>query len=169
MDYNKIISVVGMSGLFELIGNKGDGAIVRSLDDKLVKFISSRSHQFSYLDGIEIFTVHNKNAKLLDVFSAMKKSSSALPDSKNADEVKNYFTKVFPDMDFSRVYASDMKKMVHWFDILSKNNFDFEPIAETEEPKEDLKSESAETKEPPAVLEEKPKKKTATKKKKSEA
>ena len=52
----------------------------------------------------------------------MKKSKEALPDSKaDAKEIKAYFEKVYPDMDFERVYGSDMKKMIKWFDILNKN------------------------------------------------
>ncbi|MFX4827814.1 DUF5606 domain-containing protein, partial [Acinetobacter baumannii] len=42
MEYNKLISVTGMSGLFELVSSKNDGAILRSLDDKTTKFVSSR-------------------------------------------------------------------------------------------------------------------------------
>ena len=168
MDYNKIISVIGISGLYELVGSKADGTIVRSLEDKTIKFISSRAHQFSHLDNIEIFTVC-ENVNLLDVFAAMKKSSEKLPDIKNINEVKKYFLKVFPDMDFERVYASDMKKMVQWFEILDKNNFDFKPETITEETQENLEPKTVETIEQPPVSEEKPKRKTAAKKKKSEA
>ncbi|MFX8418104.1 DUF5606 domain-containing protein, partial [Acinetobacter baumannii] len=42
MEYNKLISVTGMGGLFELVSSKNDGAILRSLDDKTTKFVSSR-------------------------------------------------------------------------------------------------------------------------------
>ncbi|HEY0299264.1 MAG TPA: DUF5606 domain-containing protein, partial [Arachidicoccus sp.] len=57
MEYNKIISVTGLGGLYELVGSKADGAIVRSLDDNTTKFISSRSHQFSHLESIEVYTI----------------------------------------------------------------------------------------------------------------
>ena len=46
MEYSKLISVTGLGGLFEMIASKTDGAIVRSLDDKTSKFISSRQHSF---------------------------------------------------------------------------------------------------------------------------
>jgi len=55
------------------------------------------------------------------VFLAMKAATTKLPDAADAKKVKTYFEKVYPDMDFSRVYASDMKKMVKWFEILEKN------------------------------------------------
>ena len=56
MEYNKLISVTGFSGLFELITSKPDGAIVRSLEDNSTKFVSSRIHQFSHLESIEVYT-----------------------------------------------------------------------------------------------------------------
>lgn len=123
MEYNKLASVTGMSGLFELVSSKADGAVVRSLEDNSTKFISSRIHNFSHLESIEIFTVKD-NVNLVDVFLAMKASAEKLPDSNNAKLVKAYFEKVYPDMDFERVYASDMKKMVKWYEVLVKNNIE---------------------------------------------
>lgn len=131
MEYRKIISVTGLGGLYELISSKADGAIVRSLDDKSTKFISSRVHNFSQLESIEIFTTH-ENVNLVDVLKAMQQSSESLPAEKDAAAVKKYFEKVFPSMDFERVYASDMKKMVRWFSILQKNNIEFRLSSEEE-------------------------------------
>ena len=66
---------------------------------------------------------------------AMEKAGTALPDEKNACAIKKYFEKVYPDMDFERVYASDMKKMVRWFDILKKNKVEVKlPEIEEEDP-----------------------------------
>ena len=122
MSYNKLVSVTGLSGLFELVSSKADGGIVRSLEDKSTKFVSNRIHSFSHLESIEVFTVKD-NVNLADVFLAMKESKEALPDGKaDAKAIKSYFEKVFPDMDFERVYGSDMKKMIRWYDILQKNN-----------------------------------------------
>ena len=57
MEYRKLIAISGMSGLFELVGSKTDGAIVRSLEDNTTKFVSSRQHNFSHIESIEIFTI----------------------------------------------------------------------------------------------------------------
>lgn len=119
MSYNKIVSVTGMSGLYELVSSKADGGIVRSLEDKSSKFVSNRVHSFSHLESIEIFT-QKDNVNLADVFKAMEKSKEGLPDGADTKAVKGYFEKVYPDMDMERVYASDMKKMVKWYDILNK-------------------------------------------------
>jgi hypothetical protein len=124
MEYSKLISITGMSGLFELVGSKTDGAIVRGLEDKVTKFVSSRVHNFSHLESIEVFTIR-ENVNLVEVFVAMDASTEALPSEKEPQAVKAYFTKVYPDMDFERVYASDMKKMVKWFNLLKANEVAF--------------------------------------------
>jgi hypothetical protein len=123
MEYNKLISVTGMSGLFELVSSKNDGAILRSLEDKTTKFISSRIHNFSHLESIEVYTIR-ENVNLVDIFKAMQASSENLPNEKDPAAVKAYFQKVYPDMDFDRVYASDMKKMVKWYGVLKANNIE---------------------------------------------
>lgn len=142
MEYSKLISVTGLNGLFELVGSKTDGAIVRSLDDQTTKFVSSRVHNFSHLESIEVYTVRD-NVNLAEVFQAMGKSKQALPSDKDAAAVKAYFEKVYPDMDFTRVYSSDMKKMVKWYSIIKANKIEpklsEEEGAEEEETKEDAK------------------------------
>lgn len=133
MEYNRIVSVTGLSGLFELISSKADGGVVRSLEDKTTRFVSNRVHNFSHLESIEIYTIKD-NVNLSDVFRAMKDSSEALPPAKASnDELKTYFSKVYPDMDFERVYASDMKKMVKWFEIITKNNIEISSSENSEE------------------------------------
>jgi hypothetical protein len=123
MEYSKLISVTGLNGLFELVGSKTDGAIVKSLDDQSTKFVSSRVHNFSHLESIEVYTVR-ENVNLVEVFQAMGKSKEKLPSDKDAAAVKAYFQKVYPDMDFGRVYASDMKKMIKWYAVLKENKID---------------------------------------------
>lgn len=120
-----------MSGLFEVLGSKTDGAIVRSLEDKTTKFVSSRIHNFSHLESIEIFTIR-ENVNLVEIFQAMDKSKEKLPSEKDPKAITAYFKKVYADMDFDRVYASDMKKMVKWFSILKEHKVEFK-LTETEE------------------------------------
>ena len=119
MDYYKLLAVTGTSGLFELIATRTDGTIVKSLEDNTVKFMSARGNTFTHLETIEIFTIR-ENVNLIEVFHAMDKSELPLPSDKDPKALKAYFTVVYPDMDFDRVYASDMKKMVKWFAFLKK-------------------------------------------------
>ena len=124
MDYNKIVSVTGLTGLFELLSSKSDGAVVRSLEDKTTKFVSSRQHNFSHLESIEVFTTKD-NTNLAELFTAMKKSEEKIPDASSDNKtLKAYFEKVYPELDFDRVYVSDMKKMVKWFQIIQKNDIE---------------------------------------------
>jgi hypothetical protein len=160
MEYSKLVAVTGLPGLFELISSRGDGAVVRSLDENKTQFISSRVHNFSHLESIEVYTQRD-NVNLVDVFNAMEKDGGSLPDAKNNDAVKRYFEKVYPEMDFERVYSSDMKKMVKWFESLKKHNVEIkltELPEETEEVIEEVKEEP--------VAEEKPKKRASKKKSK---
>jgi len=121
MEYSKLVSVTGLPGLFELLSSKADGGVVKSLEDKSTKFVSTRVHQFSHLESIEVFT-NADNVNLVDVFTAMAASTEKLPANTDPAAVKKYFEKVYPEMDFTRVYASDMKKMVKWFGALQANN-----------------------------------------------
>lgn len=136
MEYGKIISVTGLGGLFELVGSKKDGAIVRSLEDKSTRFVASRVHNFSHLESIEVYTVRD-NVNLVDVFKAMETSAEALPSEKDGNAVKAYYQNVYPDMDFERVYASDMKKMVKWYNILKANDVEIKLSHSEEEETDD--------------------------------
>lgn len=165
MEYSKLVAVTGLPGLFELISSRGDGAVVRSLDDNKTQFISGRVHNFSHLESIEVYT-QRENVNLVDVLNAMEKESGSLPNANDNGAVKKYFEKVYPEMDFEKVYPSDMKKMVKWFEALKKHNVEIklteipeEGTAEPEPVEEAVKEESA--------AKETPKKKT-TRKKKSE-
>ncbi|HRG80995.1 MAG TPA: DUF5606 domain-containing protein [Chitinophagaceae bacterium] len=160
MEYSKLVAVTGLPGLFELISSKTDGAIVRSLEDKSTRFVSSRVHNFSHLESIEIYTVQD-NVNLVEVLKAMDSAGVKLPDEKDASAIKKYFEKVYPDMDFERVYASDMKKMVKWLSQLQKNKVE---LKLSEVPEEEEAEEVAAPEEAPAA-EEAPKKKTTRKKK----
>src|ERR1700753_2325875 len=132
MEYNKIIAVTGLPGLYELLSSKSDGAIVRSLDDKSTRFVASRVHNFSHLESIEVYTVRD-NVNLVDVLNAMEASSEKLPDEKDNAALKTYFSKVYPDLDFDRVYSSDLKKMVKWFNVLKSNNIEIKLSVPLEE------------------------------------
>jgi len=165
MEYNKIIAVTGLPGLYELVSSKTDGAIVRSLDDKSTRFVSSRIHNFSHLESIEVYTVRD-NVNLVDILKAMDGHAEKLPDDKDNAALKKYFQKVYPDLDFERVYSSDLKKMVKWFSVLKKNHIEFKltaPLPEQPAPEPEVAIEAPAA--PKAAAEAKaPEKKPAAKK-----
>lgn len=179
MEYGKLIAVTGMPGLYELISSKSDGAIVRSLDDNSTRFASTRQHQFSHLESIEIYTVRD-NVNLTDVLKAIEADGGSLPDEKDSNAIKTYFEKVYPDMDFEKVYSSDMKKMLKWYSVIKAKGIEIklteqpveeeeviEDVVEVEEKKFAKKTaEKKEDSKPDADKgEEAPKKKAAKKKK----
>lgn len=161
MEYSKLVAVSGLSGLFELLSSKNDGAIVRSIEDGTTKFAAARVHQFSHLESVEIYTVGD-NVNLVEVFKTMDAAGTALPDAKDNAAVKKYFEQVYPDMDFDRVYASDMKKIVKWFEVLKRKNVELK-VSELPEEEETEVTEAVE------VAEEKPAKKAPAKKKAAES
>lgn len=132
MEYSKLIAVTGFSGLFELVSSKKDGAVVKALADQSVRFVSNRIHQFSHLESIEVYTVKD-NVNLTGIFEAMGTAKTELPDAGDAAAVKKYFQEVYPDMDFDRVYISDMKKMVKWYAELKNNNVEIKRSEENAE------------------------------------
>ena len=169
MDYSKLVAVTGLPGLYELINSKTDGAIVRSLDDKSTRFVASRTHNFSHLESIEVFTVGD-NVNLAEIFFAMDKTEGSLPDTKDDPAIKKYFQKTYPDLDFERVYTSDLKKMVKWFDVLKKNNIEIKlPEEPAEEPEEEIAPAPAVKEEKKKTAKEKPVSKAAKKPAPSEA
>lgn len=171
MEYREIVAVTGLGGLYQLLATKSDGAIVRNLADKATKFISARLHNVTPLESIEIYTTGD-NVRLHEVFQKMKdqESSTRLADSKaDTKAIVHYFKTVFPDIDDARVYVSDMKKILKWYELLKLNdllNFEALNQPEVEEAEETApaKEEATET------AEEKPAKKArATKKADTEA
>ncbi len=138
MDYNKLISVTGKSGLFEVVSSKTDGAIVKSLENGITEFVSSRVHQFSHLESIEVYT-DEENVNLSEVLTAMQASKEPRPDVKDDAAIQAYFKKVYNKMDFDRVYKSDMKKMVKWLAVLEQHKVEIKLSEEGEEGAEEIK------------------------------
>ncbi len=142
MKFSDLVSISGLSGLYQLLGTKSDGAIVKNFDDDKTLFISARKHEVTPLESIEVYT-QTDNVPLSSVFSTFKKNSSGVDTTdlhkKGNEVIKTTFEKLFPEYDQQRVYISDMKKMLKWYGILEKLNLldtlD-EPAAEDAEEKE---------------------------------
>ena len=136
MEYSNLVSVTGFSSLFELVTTKSDGAIVRSLDDNSTKFVSNRLHQFSHLESIEVFT-EDDNVNIAEIFKTMDAAGKQTPSEKDNKAISAYFKEVYPKMDFDRVYSSDMKKMIRWFNAIKKNNIEIKLSEMNEEENEE--------------------------------
>ena len=111
-----------MPGLYELINNRTDGAIVKSLENGQSRFAPLRKHQFSLLETISIYTVKD-STPLSEVFYNMKKSDQTIP-SPDADQksILEYFQKILPDYDPDKVTIGDIKKTIKWYNFLDKHS-----------------------------------------------
>ena len=114
-----ILAVSGQGGLFKMISQAKNSIIVESLVDgkRMPAYATSR---ISALEDISIFT-EDEDVKLLDVFKNIfekEDGGQAISHKSSANELKSYFAEVLPDYDRDRVYVSDMKKVIQWYNLL---------------------------------------------------
>lgn len=148
MDLKDIVSISGMPGLYKLEANRDNGIIVMPLGEKKRKFISSRQHMFTPLENITIFT-DGEGMDLRTVFSRMKEheEDQPIPKSKaDENELRDYFDEVVPEYDDERVYTSDMRKMIKWYNQLNEAGM-VSVISEEEEGEDSRKEEQSEDEE----------------------
>ena len=120
MNISNIIAVSGVGGLNRLVSSRSNGLVVESLDTEKVKFYSVRKHQFTPLETVSIYTMTD-TTELKAVFETMqsKMDTTPLPEPKAAaEELKSYFAEILPDYDLDRVYVSDIKKIIKWYQQL---------------------------------------------------
>jgi hypothetical protein len=124
MDLKKIASVSGKSGLFKILGPTRSGLILQSLDEAGTKLVTPASQKVSVLDEISIYTTTaDGTVPLADVLkSVYAQFGQALtidPDGGNS-VLSEFMEKVLPDYDRQRVYQSDIKKLIRWYNCLIK-------------------------------------------------
>lgn len=123
MDLRTVLSVSGKPGLFKLIAHQKSGVLVESLLDGKRTAISANA-SVSSLGDIAIYT-YEEEVPLREVFKAMAEvteGKEALSHKSAKDDLEDFFGEVLPKFDQERVYASDIKKVVQWFNILVKND-----------------------------------------------
>lgn len=149
MDLKEIISVSGKPGLYIKIGATKTGIIVESVVDKK-RIPVYASDKMSTLHDISIFTT-NEDTTLKEVFKKIhaKENGSKSIDHKSEDKIlKEYFEQVLPEYDKDRVYTSDIRKVIQWYNILVAT--DLLDLKDTpEETKEEITPEINETEEKP--------------------
>lgn len=147
MDLSNILTINGKPGLFKLISKTKNSFIVESLIDK--KKSPAFSHDgISSLDNIAIFTEDDDVALekiLLTIYD--KEKGNKIPDIMNDNnKMKSYFEEILPDYDKERVYVSNIKKVLLWYNLLLENDL----IS----PEENQETETAEKTEDTVVPEE---------------
>lgn len=139
MDLSGIISISGRPGLYKVIAQGKNSIIVESLVDNK-RFPAYSSDRISALEDISIYTIDD-DKPLKDIFADIyeKQEGKEGPSHKSdIGELTEYFSEILPDYDEERVYASDIKKLFQWYNLLLKAGA-LEATPEDEEAEEQTK------------------------------
>ncbi len=138
MNLEKILAISGKPGLYKLISQSKKGVIVESFQDKK-RFPANSLHNISSLGDIAIYT-YQEEVPLKNVFQSIHEKENggeALSHKSNKNQLLDYFREVLPEYDEERVYASNFKKIIHWYNILVNSDFDFSSTEDQEETTEE--------------------------------
>ncbi len=135
MSLEKIVSITGKPGLYKVINQTRSGFLAQSLVDNKKISVSGR-HNVSLLSEIAIYTL-TEEIPLREVFSKISQKENGketISHKSSKDELEEFFFTVLPDYDEDRVYPSDIKKVVQWYNLLTKNGMaDFSEKTSQEE------------------------------------
>ena len=163
MNLERILAISGKPGLFALKMQTRTGFVAESLLDGKKVTVGMQSN-VSLLSEISMYT-YSEEKPLAEVMKAIAKKENAgeapkLKDDKAA--LIAYFSEIVPDFDQDRVYASDIKKVLNWYNILqNKGLVTLEEEEKEEKPKKAKAAKETSTEE--TSTEEKPKKAKAAK------
>lgn len=134
-----ILAISGKPGLYKLVSRGNRSLIVETIDKQARRMPVFGTDKVISLADIAMYT-DEKEVPLINVLHNMKNLEEGKPsafDYKKAskEELAEYLAKVLPNFDRDRVFPSDIKKLVQWYNILVENNLDDfeEPVAETAE------------------------------------
>ena len=119
MDLKEIMAIAGYPGLYRHISQGRNGIIVESLTDKK-RMPAYSSMKISALEDIAVF-IDDGELPLKDVFKRIfdKESGGPSIDAKSSpDDLKKYFVSIIPEYDKERVYVSDIKKIISWYNLM---------------------------------------------------
>lgn len=137
-----LMSISGKGGLFRYLAQARNGVVVESLEDHK-RAVMPPTARISALDDISIFA-EEEDIPLSDVlFKIREKEDGGLAiDAKSTNEdLKKYFKEVLPEYDEDRVYISDIRKVLTWYNLLHK--YEILEVIEKETKEESAKEESA--------------------------
>ncbi len=128
MSLDKVLAISGKPGIYSLKTQTRSGFVAESLVDGKRLSVGIR-HNVSILSEIAIYTL-SQELPLREVFQKIKEKENGaqtISHKVSKDELEAYFFDLIPDYDEDRVYPSDIKKVVQWYNILQKNDMlDFE-------------------------------------------
>ena len=134
MEFSKIIAVTGKPGLFQVISQSKNAVIAETLVDNKRLAINA-TQNVSLLENIAIYT-YEDDVPLLDVFKSMfekTEGKEALSHKESSKKLTAFFAEILPNYDDERVYPSNIKKVIQWFNLLVKAGIDFSKIEKVTE------------------------------------
>jgi len=136
MELSKIAAIAGQSGLYVISSPLKNGVLMESLDEKKAKSVANATSKVSILSEISIYTITSDGSVPLEqVLKALYvKYGKTLPATAKSDgaDLKSLLKSVLEDVDFDRVYVSDIKKLTTWYHILAEHATE---LLKSEEPK----------------------------------
>ncbi|WP_340074994.1 DUF5606 domain-containing protein [Leptobacterium sp. I13] len=135
MNLDKILAISGKPGLYELKAQTRTGFIAESLVDGK-RITAGVRNNVSVLSEIAIYTL-KEEVPLREIFQKIKEKengeATSVDHKANKTELEAYFFEILPDYDEDRVYTSDIKKIIHWYNLLhAKGIVDFEASTKEE-------------------------------------
>ena len=135
MSLEKILAISKKPGLFKLVNPSRGGYIVISMLDQRRSFVKMDKN-LSLLSEISVYTLEAE-LPLADVFKKIFKKEdgkkTAVNPKASKDALEAYFFSVLPNFDEDRVYSSDIKKIIKWYNLLVEDGFDFQSQEQTSE------------------------------------
>jgi len=137
MELKDIVAINGKPGLYEIKAQSKGGIIVKSLLDAK-KFPITVTHNISALNEIAIYTYEEEIPLriVLKTIAEKEDSKEAINPKEKGAILTSYFREILPNFDEERVYTSNIKKVLQWYNLLASKNFDFSSIQEDDETEE---------------------------------
>ena len=124
MDLKDIASIAGRSGLYKIVKPTRNGVIVETLDDKKSKAVFGSTSRVSILKEVSIYTTDSEGSvplgEVLKRIYEKYEDKLELSNKSSGAELQAFLEEIVPDYDVEKVYASDMKKLVAWYQIILK-------------------------------------------------
>jgi len=124
MDLKGILAIGGKPGLYKMVSQSKNGLIVEGLEDNK-RFPVYTAHQISALEEISIYT-YEEDVPLVEVFEKMfnlLEGKDAMSPKSSKNDLLSFFSSVLPDYNEEQVYASDIKKVLQWYNVLIKHGY----------------------------------------------
>lgn len=144
MELDKVLSISGKPGLYELKAQTRGGFVAESMLDGKKISVNIR-HNVSLLSEIAVYT-YSEEVPLREIFQKIfekEEGKEAISQKESKEKLEAYFAEVLPDYDVERVYISDIKKIIQWYNLLVKKGVTSFEKSEAEESKSEISDDEA--------------------------